>query len=100
MSLQSVETDAFWCHLLILLVLVIGLSACASEPHDQLMLMPAPDVFDQGNWDPLFTDHDPIKDIPYGGILYATDREPARTDNGILIPNHRKLKLHGVTHGY
>jgi esterase/lipase superfamily enzyme len=41
------------------------------------MLMPAPDVFDQGDWDP-FTDRDPIKDIPYGGILYATDREPAQ----------------------
>ena len=41
------------------------------------MLMPAPDVFDQGAWDP-FTDQDPIEDIPYGGILYATDRAPDR----------------------
>jgi hypothetical protein len=32
------------------------------------MLMPAPDVFDQGDWDP-FTDRDPVKDIPYGGVL-------------------------------
>ena len=79
MRLQSVQTAAFWRHILILLVLAIGLSACASEPHDRLMLMPAPDVFDQGDWDP-FTDRDPIADIPYGGILYATDRKPARKE--------------------
>ena len=54
-----------------------ALIGCASQPKDQIMLMPAPDVFDQGDWDP-FTDRDPIADIPYGGILYATDREPAR----------------------
>jgi esterase/lipase superfamily enzyme len=60
-----------------MLLMALLLSACASTPVDQLMLMPAPDVFDQGDWDP-FTDRDPIKDIPYGGILYATDREPAQ----------------------
>ncbi len=59
-----------------LLGLVLFLSACASKPVNEIMLMPAPDVFDQGNWDP-FTDRDPIQDIPYGGMLYATDREPA-----------------------
>jgi hypothetical protein len=51
------------------------------------MLMPAPDVFDQGDWGP-FTDRDPIKDIPYGGILYATDREPAR-EPGRFYQNDR-----------
>ena len=66
---------AFRNYLMVLLV-VLALSGCASQPKDQIMLMPAPDVFDQGDWDP-FTDHDPIKDIPYGGVLYATDREPA-----------------------
>ena len=63
----------------IVLMFVLALSGCASQPKNQIMLMPAPDVFDQGEWDP-FTDHDPIKDIPYGGILYATDREPAREE--------------------
>ena len=61
---------------LMMLVVVLVFSGCASQPKNQIMLMPAPDVFDQGDWDP-FTDRNPIKDIPYGGILYATDREPA-----------------------
>ena len=60
----------------IVLVVALVLSGCASQPKNQILLMPAPDVFDQGEWDP-FTDRNPIKDIPYGGILYATDREPA-----------------------
>jgi len=60
-------------------LLAIFLFACASTPVDQLMLMPAPDVFEHGEWDP-FTDRDPIQDIPYGGILYATDREPSQEE--------------------
>jgi esterase/lipase superfamily enzyme len=64
-----------WAYLMVFAI-VLTLSGCASQPKDQIMLMPAPDVFDQGDWDP-FTDRDPVKDIPYGGILYATDREPA-----------------------
>jgi hypothetical protein len=67
-----------WAYLMVFAI-VLTLSGCASQPKDQIMLMPAPDVFDQGDWDP-FTDRDPIKDIPYGGILYATDREPARKE--------------------
>ena len=69
------KTDRWAC--LVVLIFVITLSGCASLPKDQIMLMPAPDVFDQGDWDP-FTDRDPVKDIPYGGILYATDREPVQ----------------------
>ena len=61
---------------LMMLVVVLVFSGCASQPKNQIMLMPAPDVFDQGDWDP-FTDRNPIKDIPYGGMLYATDRELA-----------------------
>jgi len=62
---------------LMVLLLAMVISGCASQPINQILLMPAPDVFDRGDWDP-FTDRDPIKDVPYGGILYATDREPAR----------------------
>jgi len=64
---------------LIVLLMVLALSGCASQPKNQIILMPAPDVFGQGEWDP-FTARDPVKDIPYGGILYATDREPARKE--------------------
>ncbi len=52
------------------------LAACASPDPYQRDLMPAPQVYSQGNIDP-FEDRNPIEDIPYQGILYATDREPA-----------------------
>lgn len=82
-AIQIVMTELYRCIVLLrkfplaILVLVLVATACASPPKNQIMLMPAPDVFDQGAWDP-FTDHDPIAGIPYGGILYATDREPDR----------------------
>ena len=44
---------------LMMLVFTLVISACASQPKNQIMLMPAPDVFDQGEWDP-FTDRNPI----------------------------------------
>jgi hypothetical protein len=59
------------------------------------MLMPAPDVFDQGDWDP-FTDRNPIKDIPYGGILYATDREPATGEEGNYLDDRGHVLRLGV----
>ena len=55
---------------------LILLVACASPAPNQRDLMPAPQVYSQGNIDP-FGDRNPIEDIPYQGILYATDREPA-----------------------
>jgi pimeloyl-ACP methyl ester carboxylesterase len=58
------------------LLLISTLAACAKKPVNEIFLMPAPDVYDAGAIDP-FTDTDPIKQIPYGGILYATDREPS-----------------------
>jgi esterase/lipase superfamily enzyme len=62
--------------LVVAIVFILLLGACASQPKDQILLMPAPDIYDSGNLDP-FTDSNPVEDIPYGGILYATDREPA-----------------------
>ncbi|MGD8337141.1 MAG: hypothetical protein PVG81_12295 [Desulfobacterales bacterium] len=59
------------------------------------MLMPAPDVFDQGDRDP-FTDRDPVKDIPYGGILYATEREPAREEGRYYLDDREHVLRLGV----
>jgi esterase/lipase superfamily enzyme len=42
--------------------------------------MPAPDVYDSGGINP-FTDTSPVDLIPYDGILYATDRQPATNEN-------------------
>jgi len=58
------------------LLLIFNLAACAKKPVNEIFLMPAPDVYDAGAIDP-FTDFDPIETIPYEGMLYATDREPA-----------------------
>ena len=67
-----------WLNMLyvLALILIFNLAACAKKPVNEIFLMPAPDVYDAGAIDP-FTDTDPIKQIPYEGILYATDREPS-----------------------
>ena len=52
------------------------LTACASEPINEIQLMPAPDVYGDGLLNPL-PDNDPFERIPYDGILFATDRSPA-----------------------
>ena len=80
---------------LMVFAIVLTLSGCASQPKDQIMLMPAPDVFDQGDWDP-FTDRDPIKDIAYGGILYATDREPAPKEGQYYLDERGHVLRLGV----
>jgi hypothetical protein len=77
-----------------MIVVVLVSSGCASQPKNQIMLMPAPDVFDQGDRDP-FTDRNPIKDIPYGGILFATDREPAIEDRQYYLDDRGHVILTG-----
>jgi len=60
----------------LILVLVV-LTACGSKKKIyEIDLMPAPDIYKNELVNP-FTDHDPIADIPFQGILYATDRQPA-----------------------
>lgn len=54
--------------------------ACASNKPYQIDLMPAPDVYAGGGIDPLPETH-PFELIPYSGVLYATDREPAGEDD-------------------
>ncbi len=78
---------------------LILLTACASSDPSQRDLMPAPQVYSQGNIDP-FEDRNPMEDIPYQGILYATDREPAdETHPEQLYQNKRGHVLRlGVGH--
>lgn len=61
--------------LIILLAIATGLVACSRNKPFQINLMPAPEVYDE-EFNP-FTDTSPIDDLPYQGILYATDRMPA-----------------------
>ncbi len=51
--------------------------SCASKNPLEINLMPAPDIYEEGNIEP-FSDTSPMESIPYSGMLYATDREPAR----------------------
>ena len=62
-----------------LLALMLLFSGC-STTWDSVDLMPAPHVFGDGMLDPL-PESDPMEIIPYHGVLYATDREPADPDS-------------------
>ena len=61
---------------------VVALAGCAGNKPapDQIFLMPAPDVYEEGRIDP-FIDNDPISRGLPPGILYATDRAPAAADD-------------------
>jgi esterase/lipase superfamily enzyme len=63
-----------------LLLMVLFATACTSGGNYQLNLMPAPDIYDDGNINP-FVDDDPISAGVQPDILYATDRAPAATDD-------------------
>ncbi len=63
-----------------LLVGALILSGCASVPVDQVELMPAPDVYGDGILNPL-PQNSPFDELPYKGILYATDRQPATAED-------------------
>jgi len=60
-------------------LLLVILAGCSRHKPNQIFLMPAPDIYDTGVIDP-FTDTNPLEQIPYEGILYATDREPDTTN--------------------
>ena len=64
--------------LLPVLTIAALLAGCTGNPQkqNQILLMPAPDVYEEGKIDP-FIDNDPISRGVPPGILYATDREPA-----------------------
>jgi esterase/lipase superfamily enzyme len=59
--------------LLLTACLALGTSACSGG---KFFLMPAPEVYDAKGFNPL-ANAKPIQDLPYQGVLYATDRQPA-----------------------
>jgi len=68
----------------LLIILIIYLSGCATNKPYEIELMPAPDVYEKGLIDP-FSDRNPLKAIPYEGILYATDRQPSDADHHFYL---------------
>ena len=59
------------------LAILVG---CSSSPVDRIDLMPAPDVYGDGLLNPL-PETNPFDRIPYDGILFATDRAPASSED-------------------
>ncbi len=78
-----------------ILLLIVCLTACATNKLNEINLMPAPDVYEKGIVDP-FTDTHPIENIPYEGILYVTDRAPAGADNHFYKDKRGHLLRLGV----
>ena len=77
--------------LLSALTLLAGLSGCASKPITSIELMPAPEVYAKGAFDP-FKYFDPESSVTYRGILYATNRKPDATGEQAYL-DERDLEL-------
>lgn len=78
------------------LVATIGAGCGGNKPkRDQIFLMPAPDVYEAGEFDP-FIDNDPISRGVNPGILFATDRQRATPDDKKFryFTFHRGQMLH------
>jgi len=71
--------DVLVCALIHISFITI-LTGCATDKPYELNLMPAPDIFENGAWQP-FSDASPIKNDGTIEILYATDREPANEES-------------------
>jgi esterase/lipase superfamily enzyme len=80
---------------LIALILLLGLAACASKKLYEINLMPAPDIYEEGVINP-FTDTDPMENIPYSGILYATDRAVAHGEDHFYLNERGQVLRLGV----
>jgi esterase/lipase superfamily enzyme len=74
----------------VLIILIIYLSGCATNKPYEINLMPAPDVYGKGLIDP-FNDRNPLKAIPYEGILYATDRQPSDAEHHFYLNKRGSL---------
>jgi len=84
---------------------VLLISGCSTIVWDEVDLMPAPDLYADGLLNPL-PDRDPMALIPYGGVLYATDRKPSEVgDSEKYYVNERgnllrlgvaRVSLHGA----
>jgi len=63
--------------LVLAIMLMMNVFGCASRGPYEIDLMPAPEVYSEESIDPFISDN-PLEKIPYSGILYVTDRQPAQ----------------------
>jgi esterase/lipase superfamily enzyme len=66
--------------LIALAILASLIAGCGGKSPFEIDMMPAPDVYDAVDFNPL-ADSDPISEMPYSGMLFATDRMPAGEDD-------------------
>jgi esterase/lipase superfamily enzyme len=64
----------------LLAILITGVAACGGKSPFEIDLMPAPEVYEEDGFNPL-ADASPMSDLPYEGVLFATDRAPATEDS-------------------
>jgi esterase/lipase superfamily enzyme len=64
------------CGAPLFLTALLALGACADTGGYKIDMMPSPEVYEEGSVDP-FIGAVPIGELPYDGMLYATDRKPA-----------------------
>ena len=57
-------------------MLIMNVSGCALRSPYEINLMPAPEIYGEEGVDPFIVSN-PTANLPYSGVLYATDREPA-----------------------
>ncbi len=71
------------------------LMACAANRPDSIDLMPAPDIYALGDIDP-FSSLSELKQFPYRGILYATDRAPDEQGDQFFLNRRGNLLRVGI----
>ncbi len=81
----------------VLLALWALTAACAPPKKYTINLMPAPDVYAQAVVNP-FKELDRLKDAPFSGILYATDRRPSETPDGLYDNERGNVLRVGLGH--
>jgi len=82
-----------WRRLFLLVIAVaVGLTACARKNPYVVDLMPAPDLYMDGKIDPFGAIDGEIQ-VPYRGMLYATDRKPAPEPGPPFYLNDRGFEL-------
>jgi esterase/lipase superfamily enzyme len=82
----------YWNYILLAAMMTL-FAACAANKAYQIELMPAPELYTTDLVDPFEgIEHISDEEVPYRGILYATDRKPSIVE-GVHYENQRGFAL-------
>lgn len=73
----------------ILMLVAIPLAACSVSGGAVINLMPPPEALASDETSPFSDDRNVFQDVPYRGVLYATNREPAAAEDTLHYSNER-----------